>query len=53
MSWPKSALSSVTAGAIGLLMIFLEATFEQAQLELVVGYGARAGFGIRGSLSRS
>lgn len=28
MSWPKSSLSSVTAGAIGLLMVFVEATFE-------------------------
>jgi hypothetical protein len=53
MSWPKSALSSVTVGAIGLLMIFLEATFEEAQLELVAGYGTRARFDIRGSLSRS
>ena len=28
LSWPKSALSGGAAGAIGLLMVFLEATFE-------------------------
>ena len=28
LSWPKSALSGVAAGAIGLLMVFIEATFE-------------------------